>query len=535
MSDANNQYTVGEDMTKKTVKPYSKYTGTEEARLEHMLLAGLQDGLIFADGEGRIVWLNDHAGKLLNLNPDQALGQLLSSVYANVYTQGHTGIAEVIEHLYNDPYSRNQTTIPDEVIVEQAAFVMRTRLSPVFSDSGEFLGVHIRMQDISAQVEAERAKSEFVSNISHELRRPLTAIKGYSDLLLFSGIGPLNPQQEHFMRIMQENADRLVALANDLLDISHIESGRIQLDYRIVQIDKVVRDVAKSMQAECERRGVHLSLQIEPDLWPVWGDRARLVQATQNLIRHAIQATPEGDQVTIGVSCSDKAVRVDIRDGGPAIPPEEQGKLFQRFYRINNPAVADRAGTGLGLPIAKQIIELHGGGMLVDSKSGEGSTFTYVLPRQSGAAEKAAALHGPDQRTTVLVVEDERDIAELIALQLRSEGFEVLTTAMGEQALTWARERPIDLITLDMMLPDITGMEVLRRLKSDEATADIPVIVVSVIQPKITGTAWGAAEHISKPFALDKLMDSVRRTLGNARRGRLTPVTVVDQEGAESL
>jgi len=525
-------------MAQNTLKFYSTLKGAAKTQLEQTLLVAIGGGrrlgepklgIVVANTEGQIIWLNESAGELLNLAAPQLVGTPVRRLYDAVFTQGHMPILELIDHLYADPYAPDQGTITTEVMLEVALCVIRARLAPMFAESNDFLGIMIMMQDVTQQAELERAKSEFVSNVSHELRRPLTAIKGYSDLLLFSGVGPLNAQQEHFLRIMQDNADRLVALANDLLDISHIESGRIQLDYSAIQMEKIVRDVVKAMQPVCDRRNVHLALQIDANIWPVWGDRTRLIQVTQNLITHAIQSTPEGGVVTVAVSCSDKAVRVDVTDTGAGIPPEEQGKLFQRFYRVNNPALVDPLGTGLGLPIAKQLVEMHGGGLLINSKMGAGSTFTFVLPRQDAVAmPRIEEVPEPPLHPTVLAVEDERDIAELIALQLRTEGFEVLTTPFGEQALLWAKERSIDLVTLDMMLPDITGMEVLRRLKADNATADIPVIVVSVIQPKMSGPGWGATEHISKPFALDKLMDTVRRTLTNARRGRLTPVTVVE-------
>lgn len=510
---------------------YSKFSGPDKARTEHALLATTDAGIVVADEKKQIVWLNDIAGQWLNFDPQFGVGRVVTTLFEDTFSHGYMSIQEAINHIYADPRASEEGIITTEIIVEVGLQVLRVRVAPLLGAPDELQGLTVWLHDITRQVAAEQAQNEFVSNISLELRRPLTAIKGYSDLLLFSGIGPLNVQQEHFMRIMQENADRLVALANDLLDISHIESGRLLLDYSSVQVDQIARDVVKNMQPICDTREVHLALQIDPRIWSVWGDKNRLQQVTQNLLNHAVQSTPEGGVVTVSVTCSDKVVRVDISDTGPGIPAEERGQLFQRFYRINNPALTDGIGTGLGLPIAKQLVEMHGGGLLVHSTVGAGSTFTYVLPRQDRAdTDSYAPPFDQDQRPTILVVEDERDISELIALQLRTEGYAVLTTAHGEQALLWAKEYPIALITLDMMLPDITGMEVLRRLKADHATADIPVIVVSVIQPKLGRDAWGATEHISKPFALDKLMDSVRRIIVNARRGRLTPVAVVEPE-----
>ena len=514
---------------------YSKFTGPSKVQLERVLLGTSNAGIVVADKDQRIIWLNAIAGEWLDFDPEFGVGRVITTLFEDTFSHGRMSVQDIISHIYAEPDATEQGKITSDVIIEVGWRVLRVRVAPMMrraedAENAHFEGLTVWMHDITAQVEAEREKSEFVSNVSHELRRPLTAIKGYSDLLLFSGIGPLNVQQEHFLRIMQDNANRLVSLANDLLDISHIESGRLLLDYASVLVDKIARDVVKAMQPTCDKRGVHLTLQIEPHIWPVWGDKNRLQQVMQNLLNHAVQSTPEGGDVTVAVGCSDKAVRVDITDSGPGIPLAEQSKLFQHFYRINNPALTEGIGTGLGLPIAKRLVEMHGGSLLVNSSVGAGSTFTYVLPRQDSIdTESYEQSLDQDRRSTVLVVEDERDISELIALQLRTEGYEVLTTAHGEQALAWAQEYPIDLITLDMMLPDITGMEVLRRLKSDNATADIPVIVVSVIQPKLGGASWGATEHISKPFALDKLMDSVRRTIANVKRGRLTPVAVMEQ------
>jgi hypothetical protein len=200
---------------------------------------------------------------------------------------------------------------------------------------------------------------------------------------------------------------------------------------------------------------------------------------------------------------------------GPCIAPEDQEHVFQRFHRMNVPTASEIHSTDLGLPIAKMLVEIQGGRMWVESSSEQGNTFSFVLPLHTEApsdvvSEKTEPL---EAKCTVLVIEDDFDVAQLIALQLQQEGFDVLTTELGEEALSLAHTEHIDLITLDMMLPDITGMEVLRRLKTDHETADIPVIIVSVLQPDGGGAGWGAADHITKPFALDKLLDSIRRTL----------------------
>ncbi len=504
-------------------KPKSQYADSTSL-IEHAVLASIADGVIVNDVGGYVTWFNQAAARMLRVDPAAALGSQISALFESFSTRGRMTIADAMDRLYADPYSYALGEGITETMIEVGMQVVQAHLSPVLTEMGEFLGIVTVLRDITREIEAERAKSEFVSNVSHELRTPLTAIKGYSDLLLSPAVGTLSEQQHRFLQIVQNNANRLVALINDLLDISRIESGRLELEIRPVQMESVIREVADMIQPQCDQKGLRLVVAAEPGVKPVLGDKKRLIQVVTNLASNACRYTPAGGQIKLALSFHDGAVRVDVVDTGIGIAPEDQAKVFQRFYRVNNPIVQEASGTGLGLPITKMLVEMHGGRMWVESEVGRGSTFTFILPAHIPALDEDS--QELDRRRTVLVVEDEADIAELIALSLRRDGFEVLTTARGQEALSIARGQPIDLITLDMMLPDITGMEVLRLLKADSTTADIPVIIVSVIQPKGSGPAWGAADHIAKPFALEKLMGSIRRTLETAKREKLAPVTV---------
>jgi PAS domain S-box-containing protein len=499
--------------------------------LEHAVVASLVDGIVVNDLNGQVILINDEAARMFGVAAQEVSDQPVQALFESLFPRGHLAILDAMERLYADPYSYKPEEGATETTIEVGNRAINTHLSPLLTEAGEFLGIVTVLRDVTHEVEAERAKSEFVSNVSHELRRPLTAIKGYSDLLLFNAIGPLNEQQEHFLSIVQDNANRLVELANDLLDISHIETGRMELDIQPVKLGDIIRQVAEVMRPRCEERDLNLAINIQRNIGVVMGDKNRLAQVVTNLIKNASYNTPRGGHIKVDLSRSGNVARVDVADTGPGMSQEEKVKVFQRFYRVNNPSISKVAGTGLGMPIAKMLVGMHGGFLRVESELGEGSTFTVVLPLQSGVTagvEDPVSPRPSDRPRTILVVEDEPDISELISLQLRSEGFDVLVTAKGEEALAIAQGKSIDLITLDMMLPDITGMEVLRRLKADAKTADIPVIVVSVIQPKVGGPAWGAADHISKPFALTKLLSSVRRTLAAVENGRLTPLTVVE-------
>jgi signal transduction histidine kinase/ActR/RegA family two-component response regulator len=481
--------------------------------IERAVLASIADGVVANDVAGKVSLINRAAAQLLQVDPKAAAGRSVRTLFQSFSNRGRSTIEDAMNRLYADPYSAEYSAGITETIIEIGMRVIQAHLSPVLTETGEFLGIVTILRDVTREVEAERAKTDFVSNVSHELRTPLTSIKGYGDLLASGAAGGLNELQSHFLKVIQGSADRLTTLINDLLDISRIDSGRLKLETKPIQMETILHNVAEMIRPQCDKKKLRLGLNIEPKVVSVLGDENRLTQVVTNLVSNACRYTPEGGSITLALSNPDGEVRVDVIDTGIGIAAEDQAKVFQRFYRVNNPTIQEVAGTGLGLPISKMLVEMHGGRMWLSSELGKGSSFTFILPRYAGSPDDSAPEVEPKRRRTVLVVEDGHDVAELIALQLRLEGFETIATSRGEEAITLARTRNIDLITLDMILPDITGMEVLRRLKTDPETADIPVIIVSVMQPSNLNSMSGAADHISKPFALEKLMESVRGAL----------------------
>ena len=497
--------------------------GTEQESREGALpvecaaLASITDGVVVSDTDDQVIVLNRAAARMLGVDPSIALGQSVSALFEPFSPRGRLTVVEAMMRLQADPYSYGHSGTPAETIIEIGPRFIQAHLSPVLTDVGQFLGIVTVLRDITREVESDRSRSDFVSNVSHELRLPLTAIKGYCDLLLRDAIGRLEEEQMRFLRIVQNNADHLVALINDLLDISRVESYRLELDIQPVHMETVIRDVADMIQPQCDQKNLRLTVEIEPKVDIVLGDPRRLNQVVANLANYACHITPADGRICLSLSGSEEGVRVDVTDSGPVISAKDRTSLFQRFHRTEDSLAREVQGTGLELPVAKMLVEMHGGRLWVDGDAERGNVFTFILPTRvdKPVGVPVETPEEPEKSLTVLVVEDDDDIAQLIALQLRREGFEVHTTAYGEEAVKLAQTEPIDLITLDMMLPDITGMEVLHRIKSDPQTADIPVIIVSVLLPEQTGEAErGAVDHITKPFAFEKLMESIRRTLG---------------------
>jgi PAS domain S-box-containing protein len=493
--------------------------------IEHAALVSISDGVIVGDTDGRLLMLNRAAVRLLRVDPDTVVGSPVAALFEPFYARGRLTIAEAMKRLYADPYSYGQAGKPAEIIFEIGVRFIQAHLAPILSEVGEFMGVVIVLRDITREVEAERSRSDFVSNVSHELRLPLTAIKGYCDLLLHDTADQLNEEHLRYLRIVQSNANHLVALINDLMDISRVESYRLDLEVQPVQLETVIRDVADMVKPQCDQKGLRLTVDVEPNAGPVLGDRSRLSQAISNLVNYACHRTPEGGHIILTLSSSDDGVQVSVSDTAPRLSPQDRSRIFQPFYRPEDTLVRDIRGTGLELPVARVLIEMHGGRIWAAEGQDGGNTIAFVLPRcvevPGEIIYKKANSSG--RQYTILVVEDDEDIAQLIALQLRREGFQVLTTPYGEEAVSLAHSQHVDLITLDMMLPDISGIEVLHRLKGDPATAEIPVIIVSVLLPEQTGEAGQeAVEHITKPFAFEKLMESIRRTL-EAKKGQRMP------------
>ncbi len=479
-----------------------------EAAKSQAILDGVADGVLFADASGRIVLFNPAAERLLEIPRQQAIGRSIREMLGLYGVEGRKWL-EALEDWAAHPADRT----PEDFVAERLQLgdrMVSVHAAPVIRGT-EYLGTVSVFRDITAEVEADRAKTEFISTVSHELRTPMTSIKGYADLLMLGMAGPLSDQQKHFISIIRNNADRMVALVSDLLDISRIESGRVQLDLRAVHIHEVAEQVAHTLRGRAQSKGLALQVEVPADLPPVWGDSNRIAQILTNLISNAIQYTPPGGRITVSAHPNGDMLEISVADTGIGISKENQQKIFDRFFRADDPLVQETPGTGLGLPITASLVQMHGGQIWVESELGEGSTFTFTLPLATARAGTPPP--APSPGTPVLVVEDEADIANLIRIHLEREGYAVQIAGRGEEALRMAREIQPSLITLDIRLPDMDGFTLLERLKKDARTAHIPVIVVSIVPDREKGVELGAVDYLEKPIDEGRLIEMVRRVL----------------------
>ena len=495
-----------------------QYQKTERARSEtRAVLDAVSEGIALISHDRRFLSINQQFAELFGVRPDEILGRQFDELQS------------LVEQIFVDPGkfralvagsaidSEQQFT---EIVAQRWPMPRELELfsTPVRTPDSEQLGRLYVFRDVTHEREVDRMKSEFVSMVSHELRTPLTSIKGYIDLLVDGDAGELTEEQQEYLEIAKKNADRLVALINDLLDVSRIESGRMELHPSPLDLARLISDVAQSLRPQIEEKDQHLILEVNEPLPAVLGDTDRVTQILTNLLSNAYKYTPAGGTISVVAQAAEKdCVRVDVRDTGIGLSAEEQTKLFTKFFRAKNRTTQEVGGTGLGLTITRSLVEMHGGKIIVSSAQGEGSTFSFTLPttRQLAQSEAASAIPQPGGR--ILVVDDEPDIANLIKRYLEHARYQVLIARNASEAVRMAKAEHPDLITLDVMLPDADGFTVLEWLKSDSATAAIPVVLLSMMDDSGRGKLLGAVDYLRKPIRERVLLEHVGLILSNDR------------------
>jgi CheY-like chemotaxis protein/two-component sensor histidine kinase len=318
------------------------------------------------------------------------------------------------------------------------------------------------------------------------------------------------------MGIVKSNVDRMADLVSDLLDISRIEAGRLHLEFESLDLGLVIQEISEELSESLRQRELTLCFDLEPGLPHVYADRRRVVQVLLNLLSNAYRYTPPGGTITIAVHVRGEMAQIDVIDTGIGIPEQIRARIFERFYRADHPVVRQQMGTGLGLPIAKSLIEMHGGELTLQSEVDHGSTFTFTLPLD--AAQRAASEKGMSK---VLVAEDDNDIRDLIAISLSLAGYEVIRAADGQQAVELAVAEKPALILLDVGMPHLTGYEVLAQLKEMSEFAAVPVVFLSAKGQESeieTGLGLGACQYILKPFDPEELVAQVQAILADGAR-----------------
>ncbi|BDG61359.1 response regulator [Caldinitratiruptor microaerophilus] len=493
------------------------------------LLESIVAGTLMFDVYGRCVVANRRISEILGVGREALLGQPRSR------------IEERLRGLFADPdVLRPATPAGERTIATREA---RPRYfvefwAPVRTASGAELGQLFTYRDVTREVEVDRMKSEFIATVSHELRTPMTSIKGALGLLLGGAAGPVPEAQRELLTIARNNTDRLIRLINDILDLSKIDAGRMELRPRPLSVEKVVTATLQELEGFRQQRQIEVRTDLPPGLPPIQADPDRIEQVLVNLVGNALKFTDPGGRVEVRAREEGDHVRIEVADTGPGIPPERQPHIFERFSPTDG---ATRArGTGLGLAIAKALVEQHGGRIGFETEVGRGTTFFFTIPRAGapatptavspppeapaaspapgaapGEAEAASPAYRP-RRPTVVVCDDDPDIVRFLSLALEQAGFRTLPTTRGSEVLQLCKRERVDCVTLDLLMPEMHGLEVARRLKEDPETRNIPIVVVSAYadQHQAELACLGVAGVVTKPVEPARLLAQVAATLG---------------------
>ncbi len=391
--------------------------------------------------------------------------------------------------------------------------------------------------------EASRTKSQFLANMSHELRTPLNSVIGFAGILLKNKTGNLHPTDLNFLERIQANGKHLLVLINEILDLSKIEARKVELQLAPVALDILVRETIAQQEGLVRDRPVQLLADLPATIAPIQTDAEKLRQVIINLIGNALKFTERGS-VTVRVvtnAVDHQPARIEVIDTGIGIPREKLGVIFEAFQQADASTARKYGGTGLGLTISQALCRFMGFHIKVTSEVGRGSTFSVILGgKREGAAPlasngpvvknsseiSAAATSSELRGKLVLVIDDESDSRVLLTNMLEEFGCQVIAANSGEQGLRMAREFRPQLITVDLLMPQMDGASVIRALKADPQLRDIPLVVVSIVAEERRGSILGAVDILEKPVAREDLLAALRRSLLPAR----SKILIVDDE-----
>lgn len=409
----------------------------------------------------------------------------------------------------------------------------------------------------AAAEQADAAKSSFLSTVSHELRTPLTSVLGFAKIIrrrLEERLFPLIPEDDkrigqvkrqviENLGVVVSEGERLTKLIDDVLDLAKIEAGKFTWNMAELSAGEVIERAIAATSSLFEAKQLKLVQIIEPDLPTLTGDRDRLIQVVINLISNAVKFTDAGS-ITCAASLRNGEIVMSVTDSGIGIKPEDQPKVFEKFKQVGDTLTDKPKGTGLGLPISREIIEHHGGRIWVESEIGKGSSFSFSLPAEPGRVHAPrvidieslvrklrdnVASHQPRAKS-VLVVDDDPHIRSLLHQEFTEAGYAVRLAEDGRKALALIREEIPGLVILDVMMPEMSGFDVAAVLKNDPATMDIPIIILSIVEDKERGFRLGVDRYLTKPIDTASLFREVGTLLDQGKSKK--KVMVVDEDAS---
>ena len=441
-------------------------------------------------------------------------------------------------------YDRERNPFPKEQLDSLVAFANTAALaienSQLYSDlEGRVRERTQQLEEANQRLqELDKVKSDFLSTVSHELRTPLTSVLGFAKIISRRFKNTLLPvldsadakvqkdakKVEENLGIIIDEGERLTRLINDVLDLAKIESGSLEWKMEEVSLFELVKKCTMAFSSVSREKNIEVSLKKKGEDLGVYGEKDRLTQVVTNLISNSIKFTQEGGSVTCTLEGGEESVVVKVIDTGIGIPSKDLNKVFDRFKQVGDTLTDKPKGTGLGLPICKEIIEHHGGEIWAESEPGKGSTFVFTLPtlgmKAKPASEKPVTpqVKHPEsdklpmatkEAPKVLIADDENNIRALLRQELEEEGYNIIEARDGNEALRRAREEKPDLIILDILMPGIDGFDVTSILKNNEETRTIPIMILSIVEDQEKGYRLGVDSYLTKPIDPEQIVGTV--------------------------
>jgi PAS domain S-box-containing protein len=465
-----------------------------EADLEESILRNAGEGISRLDNDGVVTFANPAASRMTGYSVGDLEGRFLHGRASNTREDGSDYLVEVYPSADSTHHAQDVDVYWRE---DGTSFPVEFTSTPIVKGS-EVQGEVIVFKDITERREAERAKNEFTAVVSHELRTPLTSIRGSLGLLESGALGELPEKGQRMIQIAIENTDRLVRLINDILDLERINAGSIDMRHEPCDAAQLVAQVVEEMQPVAGAGGLRLESSCAPIT--LLADADRIHQVLTNLVSNAIKFSDSGETVSISAELSDGMVLFRVTDKGRGIPDDMLESIFERFSQVDTSDSREKGGTGLGLSICNTIVEHHRGRIWVESKLGEGSVFSFVLPVEQAdkqprapvaddrpaaepaesdvaVAEPASADAVGEPGQVVLVIEDDLDLAEVLAATLRRNDIETFIATTGQEAIAMSQRVEPDLLVLDVGLPGMDGFGVVAWLRGHESLKSLPMVV----------------------------------------------------------
>jgi signal transduction histidine kinase/CheY-like chemotaxis protein len=383
--------------------------------------------------------------------------------------------------------------------------------------------------------EMDKLKTQFLANMSHELRTPLNSIIGFSRVILKGIDGPLTELQKTDLSSIHNSGQHLLSLINNILDLSKIEAGKMELNLEEVQIEPIIKGVMSTAIALVKDKPVDLLQEVPDNLPSIWADPTRLRQIILNLVSNACKFTDEG-AITIRAQAQPDKMIISVSDTGIGIPEEKIDSIFDEFTQVDASTTRKVGGTGLGLPISRHFVEMHHGQIWVESRLGYGSTFNFFIPIKP-LAQKPEPVEAPllplqeklvGQRQVIVAIDDDHGVITLYERYLEPHNYQVIGISNSYEVVPQIKELNPAIILLDVLMPKKDGWGVLRNLKDDPQTKDIPVIICSIINDKKRGLAMGAADYLVKPIIEQDLVSAVKH-LGSLTKNQVKVLVIDDQ------